>query len=117
MTGRYVSDTPVSVRVDKAWGRGYEAGHKDGVRHGKQLAFAAIAVTTLALVKRRPSSIPWVIILAGFVVPCLVVFLAVRSLVNRERAIRSLTGSRSGRQGMGESVTPDKVTLSDGSTF
>jgi hypothetical protein len=110
--GRYISDTPVSARVDVAWQRGYDAGKAE--KRATVALVLGVFATVSPWLKGKGHLLPWVImatvivsaITLAIAIPvalALLIFKGVRFFIRRQ------WGRQSSRQ-----VT---VTLSDGSTF
>lgn len=96
-SGRYVSDTPVSARVDRAWLIGYEAGRAE---RAERLAIVSLAISVFTLWRQRRIRshwylLPWAIIfsLVAFVVlgPIVLVVLFLSMMVRLSRDVIGYT--------------------------
>lgn len=99
----YRSATPVSARVDAAWGRGYEVGRSDGLRH---LGIGVVGATWTQLRRAHlPALLVGLVVLlvALCVVPTCALVLAARRVIDyRRRAVP---------------LTVERVLLDDGTVF
>jgi hypothetical protein len=101
-TGYYTSDTPVSARVDAAWGKGYEKGLSDG----RSLRYLFGGVILGAILERvhlgrliralggwSLALLPWLVIAAALVAPVVLVALIVWTLALLGRGVWHKRGS------------------------
>jgi hypothetical protein len=110
-TGYYTSDTPVSRRVDAAWGKGYEQGLRDGRRCSWRLIAGAGAIFLVLTYGRRLARmglvfLPWAIVLMVVALPPALLFGAVFATTQTVK-----------RHHHKQIERPRVVTLDDGSTF